>query len=310
MSITIGDKTIEAKVTEEDTANNIFDDAMAGGNFAAMVKDSRENVDLHQMDIGNLNPGQKAKIEFMLIQPLKVDSGAFDFNLPLSYFPKYKNSAEQVPGDDPLILFNFSAQIKSDSPFKQICHPENFEIVENSKTDVVVKKENGDLTTITKDIQVKFKTLAKSTSQYVYQRNEEEYPGKVAVMAQFMPTFAEEQTTTAGDIEFTTDVDDLEEEDVKKELEHKNCFVFIVDRSGSMTCGIRMDMAREALQLFMQSLPTGSKFKIISFGSHFEEMSINGATLLDYNDANRKAAISQIDSFSANFGGTEIYNPI
>ncbi len=67
MSITIGDKTIEAKVTEQDTANDIFDDAMAGGNFAAMVKDSRENVDLHQMDIGNLNPGQKAKIELLLI---------------------------------------------------------------------------------------------------------------------------------------------------------------------------------------------------------------------------------------------------
>ena len=48
MAITIDDsKTIEAKVCEEDTGNDIFDDAMAGGNFAAMVKDSRENVDLH-----------------------------------------------------------------------------------------------------------------------------------------------------------------------------------------------------------------------------------------------------------------------
>ena len=58
MLITIGDKTIEMKVKEKNKANNIFDDAMAGGNFAAMVKDSRENVDLHQIDIGNLIPGQ------------------------------------------------------------------------------------------------------------------------------------------------------------------------------------------------------------------------------------------------------------
>jgi hypothetical protein len=62
-----------------------------------------------------------------------------------------------------------------------------------------------------------------------------------------------------------------------------------------MSCGIRMDMAREALQLFMQSLPTGSKFKIISFGSHFEEMNVNGDTFVDYNDKTRKIAINQID---------------
>ena len=68
MTITIDDsKTIEAKVCEEEVANDLVEDAMAGGNFAAMVKDSRENVDLHQMDIGNLNPGQKVKIELLLI---------------------------------------------------------------------------------------------------------------------------------------------------------------------------------------------------------------------------------------------------
>jgi hypothetical protein len=44
------------------------------------------------------------------------------------------------------------AQIKTESPLKQICHPENFTVIENSKNDVTIKKENGDLTLITKDI--------------------------------------------------------------------------------------------------------------------------------------------------------------
>lgn len=60
----------------------------------------------------------------------------------------------------------------------------------------------------------------------------------------------------------TTDPFDLEEED---ETNEKFCYIFIVDRSGSMH-GIRIDIVIEALQLFMQSLPTGSTFKIISFG--------------------------------------------
>ena len=111
MAITIDDsKTIEAKVCEEEAGNDMFEDAMAGGNFAAMVKDSRENVDLHQMDIGNLNPGQRVKIELLLIQPLKTDQGAFDFTLPLSYFPVYKEAS--------FIDFNFKSSIKSASHFK------------------------------------------------------------------------------------------------------------------------------------------------------------------------------------------------
>ena len=59
------------------------------------------------MDIGNLNPGRKVKIELLLIQPLKVDQGAFDFTLALSYFPKYKHQPNNE--NDPVIEFNFSS---------------------------------------------------------------------------------------------------------------------------------------------------------------------------------------------------------
>ena len=39
-------------------------------------------------------------------------------------------------------------------------------------------------------------------------------------------------------------------------------------------------------------------------------MSINGETTIHYNDQNLMNAIKQVESFSANFGGTEIYEPI
>ena len=63
MLIIVGDKTIEAKIMENEKAEQVFDDAIASGNTAAMVSDERQNVDLHQLDIGNLLPGQTAKIE-------------------------------------------------------------------------------------------------------------------------------------------------------------------------------------------------------------------------------------------------------
>jgi Mg-chelatase subunit ChlD len=44
------------------------------------------------------------------------------------------------------------------------------------------------------------------------------------------------------------------------------CFIFIVDRSGSM--GVkRMEITKDALKLFIQSLPVGSQFAILSFGT-------------------------------------------
>ena len=41
MMITIGEKTIEAKIMENEKAEQVFDDAMASGNTAAMVSDAR-----------------------------------------------------------------------------------------------------------------------------------------------------------------------------------------------------------------------------------------------------------------------------
>ena len=47
-------------------------------------------------------------------------------------------------------------------------------------------------------------------------------------------------------------------------------FIFLVDRSGSMGIGSRMKIARDALTLFMRSLPENCTFSIISFGSSHE----------------------------------------
>ncbi len=52
------------------------------------------------------------------------------------------------------------------------------------------------------------------------------------------------------------------------QMEKDNIFIFIVDRSGSMS-GQKMDMTNEALKLFIQSLPAGCTFEVISFGTDY-----------------------------------------
>ncbi len=95
-------------------------------------------------------------------------------------------------------------------------------------------------------------------------------PGEVAATLSFIPNARGEQG------------DDSDEEDEMAPGE----FIFIVDRSGSMGFGSnRIDVAKKALTLFLQSIPQRSKFEIVSFGSHHQGM-FNGPT--EYNEKTQK----------------------
>ena len=66
----------------------------------------------------------------------------------------------------------------------------------------------------------------------------------------------------------------------------------------------------DAVKIFMRSLPNGSAFSIISFGSESCFMEIDGQTVVPYNQATARAAIEQLDKFDAMMGGTEMIGPI
>ncbi len=50
-----------------------------------------------------------------------------------------------------------------------------------------------------------------------------------------------------------------------------NEFIFILDRSGSME-GARIAQAKLALLIFLKSLPPGSYFNVVSFGSGYSQL--------------------------------------
>ena len=76
--------------------------------------------------------------------------------------------------------------------------------------------------------------------------------------------------------------------------------------------GQKMEITKESLKLFIQSLPEGSQFQIISFGSKFEAMRqlSTDSCIFDYNDENAKFAQQNISGMDANFGGTNIFSPM
>lgn len=46
-------------------------------------------------------------------------------------------------------------------------------------------------------------------------------------------------------------------------------YIFVIDKSGSMS-GQRIELAKESLQMFIRSLPEGSKFNIISYNHDYQ----------------------------------------
>ena len=98
--------------------------------------------------------------------------------------------------------------------------------------------------------------------------------------------------------------EELDESDLSSNLDGNYTYIFVVDRSGSMS-GRRMEITKEAMKLFMQSLPPRSSYAIISFGSSF---SISGVH--EYSTINLQDAIYQISDMRADMGGTEIYEPV
>lgn len=83
-------------------------------------------------------------------------------------------------------------------------------------------------------------------------------------------------------------------------------FIFLVDRSGSMG-GKPIKMAAEAVMIGLQSMPSGSFFNVVSFGSDFKLMFPES---VEANQENIAKAIGDLETFDADMGGTEIFKPI
>ena len=82
----------------------------------------------------------------------------------------------------------------------------------------------------TEDVFIMFRTKVAQELALLYQKSED-YPGKVALMAQFMPTFDKGSRRK----KLLVQEEELDEIDLPKELDSiVYQFIFVVDRSGSM----------------------------------------------------------------------------
>ena len=87
----------------------------------------------------------------------------------------------------------------------------------------------------------------------------------------------------------------------------------MIDRSGSMYWGEKaIKTAKEALKLFLHSLPDGSYFNVVSSGTNYEKL-FKDSVSVPFNQQNMTFAINEINKFDLDYLSqweTEIYGKL
>ncbi len=83
-------------------------------------------------------------------------------------------------------------------------------------------------------------------------------------------------------------------------------FIFMIDRSGSMN-GNLINSAKQAILLFLHSLPINAYFNVISFGTYFQSLFKESQP---YSQANLEDACNHVRKIRADMGGTSLLEPL
>jgi hypothetical protein len=292
LTAVIDGRKIAAQVREKEEARAQYDDAIASGLSAALAEE--KSGDIFSIALGNLPPGKDAQIQLQLVGELGVDAeGGVRFSLPSTLKPRYTPAGstdplasvpageeEQVKSGTVSAVSWFHLTVEGADGVAEVTSPTHSITVtpnDANQLDVRLSKE------LDSDLVILVKTKEPHAPKAIVEGGEEKkgsFMSSPAVMLNFFPSFPE--------------------------IEAACEFIFLVDRSGSMS-GSYIKSARETLVLFLKSLPQGNYFNIIGFGSSYTSLFPNP---VPYDEKHLEKAIKHAQGMEADLGGTELLRPL
>ena len=310
-SAKIGDSiTVKSKVIKKEKAIEKYNDSIASGNAAIFVGEHPLNKDILIINLGNIPPKQELiftsefihytesseKYEFELFRNLPILSGKF-FNV----------SDFLIKGKVEINTYNKIKKIE-----KNILS-ENLKILEEkclddiNKNNYFIKYEFN-----SKEIFQDFNSLQRIKRVELFLESYYIPSSKIYFELEKSEPFIYFQNSLLNDDEKCYNINyryiekNIEEENSENISLNPALFIFLIDQSGSMN-GDSIEIASKALLLFLQSLPAGSYYQIIGFGSEFKKYDEIPKI---YNENNIKKSKEIINKLKADLGGTNIYNPL
>ena len=135
MKMTIGERTIIARIQEKEKARQEYEQAKHEGKSASLLEQQRPNV--FQMNVANIMPGDLVKVELSYTELLIPTEGVYEFIYPTVVGPRYSNTPEASAasseawvknpylhqGEAPPYAFEITTQIAASIPIQEIICP-------------------------------------------------------------------------------------------------------------------------------------------------------------------------------------------
>lgn len=256
---------------------------------------NRGNTPCMVLNLGSIPPKSKITVNLKYITSIKPFNQTWLFQLPSSLTPQYSiltpYNIEDSKDFQTISVANCSyticirVTIHSDSPILNLISSSNtinYELTDSDRSACVYLNSTQEYDP-TQDFMLQFNTLDCHVPKAVVQSVNNGYVG----MFSFIPKY-------------------LDEGEASEDIEGCGEFVFLLDRSASMR-GSKMKMAKDSVQLFLNSLPTRCKFNIISFGSHYVTMFRKSVL---YKSTTLNKALELLSTYTADMKETNILTPM
>ena len=288
----IGDSiTVRSKVIKKEKGKEKYTDSISSGNAAIFVtKDPNSNRMI--VNLGNIPPKQEVIFISEFLQ-FMVSSNKFEFelfrNLPVLLL---KGSTIQPFDIKGIVEIKTKDAIKID----KIILSENLNIIkeeyiDENKNNYLIKYEYKNLPKL-----IVYKHLDYIPSNKIYFEIENNSP----------ILFYQKSSIKDDEINYM-----IKYKYIQKKLNNNlnlypALYIFLIDQSSSMR-GEPLEVAVQALILFLQSLPAGSYYQIIGFGSYYK---LYDKSPKEYTQKNIEESIGSVKTLYGDLGGTDIYSPL
>lgn len=289
LKMTVGDRTIVAKVREKKAAKAEFEAAKREGKTASLLEQERPNV--FQMNVSNIMPGDRIKVELRYTELLVPEGGEYAFVFPTVVGPRYAGTSAEVSsaqakstiatpylkqGKASPMQFSLSGKLLASVPIAAMgSRTHRLQVTRESKTQASFRLDNSETTPANRDVALHFNLSGNQIESGIslYQGEHENF---FLLMAQPPKTVAPNAVPARE-------------------------YVFVVDVSGSMH-GFPLDTAKRLLRDLIGNLRDQDRFNVILFSGGAELMSPQSVT---GSVANIDRAVSLIDQQSGG-GATEL----
>ncbi|XP_050773610.1 von Willebrand factor A domain-containing protein 5A-like [Gopherus flavomarginatus] len=340
----LGGACIQAQLREKKQAQELYGDALAGGQSSFLLQQEGAGGDVFSCSLGNLPPGEEAALTLRYVCELPLEpDGAARYMLPAVLRPRYTPHGETHRSP-----CHFSLPSETRSPQHSYCTPysegpHNLWWDGEDVTQGVPRVPQGELP-YTLNLSATLQsphgidrvlsncsltplsyTSGNRTSAQMslaeappWDRDVEllvyyAEPHKPSAVLEVGLPGAEPGSLMGDPAVMVTLLPSLPEAVPGQSLSGE--FIFLLDRSGSMRCPLdgrdrstqRIDSAKETLVLLLKSLPLGCYFNIYGFGSRFESFYPQSVA---YTQQTMAESLQRIQQLQADLGGTKILAPL